>query len=142
RGAAPDARRSGRCGCPPPSAPRAPWRRRGCARRRDRAPCGAPPRAPRPRARRGLRVAGLELLLEAGDADLEEFVQVAREDRQEPNAFQDRVALVARLVQDAGVEVEPGELAVDVRDGRGGTRARTPAGAWRTNARHGWWGTG
>ena len=73
-----------------------------------------------PSVGRELRVARLDLLLEAGDADLEELVEVDREDRQEADPLEERVALVARLVQDACIEVEPGELAIDVRNGRRG----------------------
>ncbi len=58
--------------------------------------------------------AGLDLLAQAGDADLEELVEVAREDRQELDPLEQRIALVARLVQDPGVELEPGQLAVEV----------------------------
>ena len=57
---------------------------------------------------------GLHLLAQAGDADLEELVEVAGEDRQEPDPLQQRVARVAGLVEDPGVELEPGELAVEV----------------------------
>ena len=42
-----------------------------------------------------------DLLAQAGDPDLEELVEVAREDRQELDPLEQRVALVARLVQDA-----------------------------------------
>ena len=41
---------------------------------------------------------------------------IAGEDRQELDPLEQRVALVARLVQDARVELEPGELAVEVRE--------------------------
>ncbi len=85
-----------------------------------------------------LRVPGLDLLLEAGHADLEELVEVAREDGQEADALEERVALVARLVQDARVEVEPRELTVDVRDGRRGRWARSTASRGRTYGGHGW----
>jgi hypothetical protein len=64
-----------------------------------------------------LRAGRGDLLHEPGDADLEELVEVGSEDRQELRPLQERVALVARLVEDAGVEVEPRELAVDVGEG-------------------------
>ena len=54
-----------------------------------------------PAVRRRATVAGLDLLAQAGDADLEELVEVAGEDRQELDPLEQRVALVARLVQDA-----------------------------------------
>ena len=63
-------------------------------------------------------LAGLDLLAQAGDADLEELVEVAGEDGQELHPLEQRIALVARLVQDAGVELEPRQLAVEVRVGR------------------------
>ena len=66
--------------------------------------------------RRRARVAGRDLLAQAGDAHLEELVEVAGEDRQEADALEQRVALVDGLVQDALVELEPRQLAVDVRD--------------------------
>ena len=51
----------------------------------------------------GRRVLGLEavveLRLEAGDADLEELVEVRRRDGQEPEPLQERVRRVARLFQ-------------------------------------------
>ncbi len=74
-------------------------------------------------------LAGLDLLAQAGDPDLEELVEVAGEDGQELDPLEQRVALVARLVQDAGVELEPGQLAVQVRVGR--LRAGRATGAWR-----------
>ncbi len=63
-------------------------------------------------------LAGLDLLAQAGDPDLEELVEVAGEDGQELDPLEQRVALVARLVEHAGVELEPGQLAVEVRVGR------------------------
>ena len=52
-------------------------------------------------------LAGLDLLAQAGDADLEELVEVVGEDGQELHPLEQRVALVTRLVQDARVELEP-----------------------------------
>ena len=63
---------------------------------------------------RGL--ARLDLLAQAGDADLEELVEVAREDREELDPLEQRVALVACLVQHARVEFQPRQLAIDVRE--------------------------
>ena len=60
--------------------------------------------------------AGLDLLAQAGDADLEELVEVAGEDRQELDPLEEGVSGVARLVEHARVELEPGELAVEVRE--------------------------
>ena len=74
-------------------------------------------------------LAGLDLLAQAGDPDLEELVEVAGEDRQELDPLEQRVALVARLVQDPRVELEPRQLAVQVRERR--LRAGRAARAWR-----------
>ena len=77
---------------------------------------------------RRARVACRDLLLQAGDADLEELVEVAGEDGQEAHALEQRVALVDGLVQHAVVELEPRQLAVDVRDLRSGCRATRSGG--------------
>ena len=58
---------------------------------------------------------GQVLAAQAGDADLEELVQVGREDREELHALEQRVADVACLVEDARVELDPGQLAVEDR---------------------------
>ena len=67
-----------------------------------------------PAVRRAGDLAGLHLLAQAGHPDLEELVEVAREDGQELHPFEQRIALVARFVEHAGVELEPGQLAVEV----------------------------
>ncbi len=72
----------------------------------------------------GLEVV-VELGLEAGDADLEELVEVRRRDRQEPELLQERVRGVAGLFQDPLVEVEPAQLAVDEEAGVGRGRRAT-----------------
>ena len=59
----------------------------------------------------GLRA---DLFLEAGNADLEEFVEVAGNDAQEAQAFEQRHALVLRLCQHAAIEGKQAELAVEV----------------------------
>ena len=70
------------------------------------------------------------------DPDLEELVEHAREDRQEVDPLEQRVAGVARLVQDAAGVVEPGQLAVDVRARRrGGFRAGRAACRGRSRCR-------
>src|SRR5690606_1057740 len=64
---------------------------------------------------------------EAGDADHEELVKIGRRDRQEAHALEKRMAGELRLLEDATVELQPGELAVDETVGiafrlaRGGT---------------------
>ncbi len=74
-------------------------------------------------------LAGLDLLAQTGDPDLEELVEVAGEDGQELDAFEEGVAFVTRLEQDPRVELEPGKLAVQVRERRLGS-GRT-ARPWR-----------
>ena len=50
---------------------------------------------------------------EAGDADHEELVQVAREDRQEADPFEERQGGVLGEFQDALIEPQPALLAVE-----------------------------
>ena len=57
--------------------------------------------------------AELDLFLESGDADLEELVQVAADDAQEAQSFEQRMARVLRLRQHAPVEREQPEFAVE-----------------------------
>src|SRR4051794_41637026 len=71
----------------------------------------------------------LDLLAQAGDSDLEEFVEVVGDDGQELDPLEEWVSLVTRLVQDARVELEPGQLPVEVGVRRPGA-CRT-ALAWR-----------
>ena len=63
----------------------------------------------------GLLAGEGDLLLQAGDADLEEFVEVAREDEEELQPLQERVGLVQRLFEHADVELQLGELAMNVQ---------------------------
>ena len=58
--------------------------------------------------------AGLVAALQPGDPDHVELVQVAREDRQELGPLQQRLAGVLGQREHPGVEVEPGQLAVEV----------------------------
>ena len=58
-----------------------------------------------------------DLRLQAGDADHEELVQVAGENRTELEPLVERYARVGGFGQDACVELEPRELAVDVEGG-------------------------
>ena len=60
---------------------------------------------------------GGHLLLEPRHPHLEELVEVAAEDRQELEPLQQRRARVQRLVEHAAVELEPGELAIEVERG-------------------------
>src|SRR6185503_15566540 len=49
--------------------------------------------------------------VQPGDADHEEFVEVAVEDGEELQALEQRPAAIAGLLQDAPVERQPGQLA-------------------------------
>ena len=57
------------------------------------------------------RRAGIDLFFQAGDADLEELVQVRRDDGKEAQALQQRHGVVRRLREHAAVEREDAELA-------------------------------
>jgi hypothetical protein len=63
---------------------------------------------------RALHDPGRHLTLESCHAHLEELVQVATTDRQELEPLQERGAVVQRLVQHAAIELQPGQLAIDV----------------------------
>ena len=75
--------------------------------------------------------AGAHLALEAGDTHHEEFVEIVGGNRQEPHPLQQRMIEIARLLEHATVEMEPGQFAVDesVRPGRGKDGRRIGAGA-------------
>ena len=57
--------------------------------------------------------AGAHLRAQAGYAHHEEFVEVVRRDRQEPQPLEQRVLAVFRFLKNAAVEVEPGQFPVD-----------------------------
>ena len=57
---------------------------------------------------------GLELLVQARDADHEELVEVRVEDREELHPLEERPARVERLLEHAPVEREPRDLAIEV----------------------------
>ena len=57
--------------------------------------------------------AGGDLVLEGGDADLEELIEVGRRDGAELGPFEQRDPRFARQLQDPLVEGEPGQLPVD-----------------------------
>jgi hypothetical protein len=57
--------------------------------------------------------AGFDLGLQAGDADLEELVEVGGDDAQEPQPLEERRGAVLRLRQHAPVERELADLAVE-----------------------------
>jgi hypothetical protein len=58
---------------------------------------------------------GLDLFLESADADHEELFQVRAEDGQKLEPFQHRHASVLRFFQDATIEFQPAQLAVEVQ---------------------------
>src|SRR6202171_5163501 len=64
----------------------------------------------------------LDLLLDAGDANLEEFVEVGAEDGQKFYALDQWLGRVLRFLQDAPIELEPAQLAIDEILRRGKTR--------------------
>ena len=61
--------------------------------------------------------AGVGLLVELGDAHLVELVEVRREDREELHPLEERERLVLGELQDAGVEIQPRQVAVEHADG-------------------------
>ena len=84
------------------------------------------------------QAARLERVLHRRHAHHEELVQVAREDREELAALEQGHARVAGERQDAGVEVEPRELAVDVERRVGELRGRRePRERWSWTAHSG-----
>ena len=62
--------------------------------------------------------AGADLLLQAADALHEELVHVAGGDGEELDPFEQDGALVAGFVENAEVELQPGQFAVEVKLGR------------------------
>ena len=62
----------------------------------------------------GLIRAELDPLLEAGDADLEELIEIVRRDAQELEPLEQRHFLVERLREHALVEFEQRQFAIDV----------------------------
>ena len=69
--------------------------------------------------RRAARDAGRELPPQARDPHHVELVEIGAEDRQELQALEQRHALVQRLVQHPGVELQPTQLAVEIEFVRG-----------------------
>ena len=79
------------------------------------------------------RDAGAHLPAQAGDAHHEEFVEIIGGDRQEAQLLEQRMIAVRRLLQNAAVELQPGQFAIDeaLRRGRqlvGTLRESRPAG--------------
>ena len=63
----------------------------------------------------GLFTGEVDLFLQAGDANLEELVEVAGEDQQELQAFEQRIGLVQRLLQHPDIELQLRQFTVDVQ---------------------------
>ena len=61
--------------------------------------------------------AGVDLIVQAGDADHEELVEVAGEDRRELQALEQRQVGLLGELEHAPVELDPGQLAVVVQRG-------------------------
>ena len=59
------------------------------------------------------RVAGVQLVHQAGHAHTEELVEVRREDRAEPHALEQRHVVVGCQLEHPSVEVEPRQLAIE-----------------------------
>ena len=75
--------------------------------------------------------AGLELIVEIRDPDHVELVEVRLPDRAELDALHERNRRVLGELQDPVVEVEPGELAIEVEG-----RVLEVEGAWRPLRRY------
>ena len=75
------------------------------------------------------------LVLQAGDAHHEEFVEVVGRNGQEPQPLQHRMVLVLGLLQHPAVEVQPGEFPVDEPLGAGGEVMQRHDGRGRASAR-------
>ena len=56
--------------------------------------------------------AGVHEFHRAGDSDLEELVEVGAADREELQSLEDRIPRVPSLVQNASVELDPGQFPV------------------------------
>ena len=70
---------------------------------------------------RDVLAVGAHLLLQHRDANHEELVEVGADDGEKLDAFEERVAAIARLVEHPLVERQPAELAVEIE--RQGSRA-------------------
>lgn len=55
-----------------------------------------------------------ELLLEPGHPDLEELIQIAAEDAEKLEALEKGSALVQRFVENPAIELEPGQLSIQI----------------------------
>src|SRR6266536_962739 len=55
----------------------------------------------------------LNLLFDSGDANLEELVQIRTDDGEKLNPLDERLPLILRFFENAAVELEPAQLAID-----------------------------
>ena len=62
---------------------------------------------------RALHHLALDLLLQAGDADLEELIQVRANDAEELHPLQERVLRVERLFEHPIIELQPAQFPID-----------------------------
>ena len=62
--------------------------------------------------------AGIGLLNESGDANLEKFVEVGADDGEETDAFEQRMSVALCLGEDALIKSQPAQLTVEKDGGR------------------------
>jgi hypothetical protein len=63
--------------------------------------------------RPGFGNAGVHLLHEPGDTNLEKFIEIGTHDRQESNPFEQRVPRILGLLKHAAIKRKPAQLAVE-----------------------------
>ncbi|MNH05080.1 hypothetical protein D3C79_643940 [compost metagenome] len=76
-----------------------------------------------------------DLLLQARHTNFEELIQVAGKDQQELQPLQQGIALIQRLFQHADIELQLGQLAVNVQAAVIQTGDRDGRGNWRRDRR-------
>jgi hypothetical protein len=74
----------------------------------------------------GLRQPELDLLLEAGNPNLEELIEIGRHDGDEAQALEQRHAVVGRLREHAALKREDAELAIEKLGGRWDSAIHVP----------------
>ena len=55
----------------------------------------------------------IELACDSGNADHEEFIEIAAENRDEFETFKERISLVCGFIQHTGIEFQPADVAVE-----------------------------
>ncbi|MNN03194.1 hypothetical protein D3C81_1158740 [compost metagenome] len=83
----------------------------------------------------GLLTGKGDLLLQARHTNFEELIQVAGKDQQELQPLQQRIVLIQRLFQHADIELQLGQLAVNVQAAVIQTRNSDGRGNWRRGRR-------